>query len=79
MKLLTANRLSDGLTLWYSLTHWTEDAAHAAQTLATREGSIIPVLTPEAHGYPLEMLVREHSTCINTTAAGGNASLMTLA
>ncbi len=31
MKLLTANRLSDGLTLWYSLRHWTEDAAHATR------------------------------------------------
>ena len=55
------------------------DAAGAMQILAQREGPIVPVLTPEAHGYPLDMLVLERSTCTNTTAAGGNASLMTLA
>lgn len=31
MKLLTANRLTDGLTLWYSGTDWVEDAAQAAK------------------------------------------------
>ena len=31
MKLLTANRLTDGLTLWYSDTGWVEDAAQAAK------------------------------------------------
>ncbi len=31
MKLLTANRLTDGLTIWFSETGWVEDAAHAAQ------------------------------------------------
>ncbi len=30
MKLLTANRLTDGLTIWFSETGWVEDAAHAA-------------------------------------------------
>lgn len=31
MKLLTANRLTDGLVLWYADGGWTEDAAHAAR------------------------------------------------
>lgn len=31
MKLLTANRLTDGLTLWFSTEGWTEDAAQAAR------------------------------------------------
>lgn len=31
MKLLTANRLTDGLTLWYSGSGWVEDAAQAAK------------------------------------------------
>lgn len=31
MKLLTANRLTDGLTIWFSETGWIEDAAHAAR------------------------------------------------
>lgn len=31
MKLLTANRLQDGLTLWYGQTGWVEDGALAAQ------------------------------------------------
>jgi len=31
MKLLTANRLTDGLTLWFTDQGWSEDAAHAVQ------------------------------------------------
>ncbi|MDV6331685.1 DUF2849 domain-containing protein [Asticcacaulis sp. 201] len=31
MKLLTANRLTDGLTLWHTGTGWSEDAANAAR------------------------------------------------
>ncbi len=31
MKLLTANRLTDGLTIWFGTDGWTEDAAHAAR------------------------------------------------
>ena len=30
MKLLTANRLRDGLTVWYTGAGWAEDGAHAA-------------------------------------------------
>ena len=31
MKLLTANRLSDGITLWFAADGWVEDAACAAR------------------------------------------------
>jgi len=31
MKLLTANRLTDGLTIWYTPQGWVEDAARAAR------------------------------------------------
>ena len=47
-----------------------------------RPGPIVPVLGLRSEelaaggGYALEMLVRETSICINTAAAGGNASLM---
>ena len=47
--------------------------------LATREGALTPVA--QTHGsepIPLWRLVAERTVSINTTAAGGNASLMTL-
>ena len=53
-----------------------------SRAVASRPGPIIPVLARRAdelsvgRTYPLEMLVREVSLCINTAAAGGNASLM---
>ena len=50
------------------------------QTLAAREGPIIGVRTllPGATDIPLEALVIERSLSVNTAAAGGNASLMTI-
>lgn len=45
-------------------------------------GAIIPVYAGElrhALVYPLDSLLEEVSTSINTTAAGGNAGLMTIA
>lgn len=47
--------------------------------LAERDGALVPVIeTAEADPIPLWRLVAEHAVCVNTTAAGGNASLMTL-
>ncbi len=43
--------------------------------LAERDGPIVPVYVPP---YPLEFLVDEVSLSVNTAAAGGNASLMTI-
>ena len=49
--------------------------------LAARSGPIVPSFVPAGSqtGYQLEMLLRERVTSTNTAAAGGNASLMSLA
>jgi RHH-type transcriptional regulator, proline utilization regulon repressor / proline dehydrogenase / delta 1-pyrroline-5-carboxylate dehydrogenase len=47
--------------------------------LAAHDGGLVPVVeTSETEPVPLWRLVAERAVCINTTAAGGNASLMTL-
>ncbi len=47
--------------------------------LAARGGALVSVIeTSEDHAVPLWRLVSERALCVNTTAAGGNASLMTL-
>jgi RHH-type proline utilization regulon transcriptional repressor/proline dehydrogenase/delta 1-pyrroline-5-carboxylate dehydrogenase len=47
--------------------------------LAARPGAVISMIeTSEEIAIPLWRLVAERALCINTTAAGGNASLMTL-
>ncbi|MBE7211353.1 MAG: bifunctional proline dehydrogenase/L-glutamate gamma-semialdehyde dehydrogenase PutA [Gluconacetobacter diazotrophicus] len=52
-----------------------------AREFADRPGPIVAVheLAADAGGMMLEALMHEVSVCVNTTAAGGNASLMTLA
>lgn len=70
MKLLTANRLSDGVTIWYAAEGWVEDAAHAARLddaaaealqkeWAQRETEVVaPYLVPlRDNGSPVQ---REH-------------------
>ncbi len=51
-----------------------------AAELAARDGAIVPLHRLDANddALPLEWLMHERSVSINTTAAGGNASLMTL-
>jgi RHH-type proline utilization regulon transcriptional repressor/proline dehydrogenase/delta 1-pyrroline-5-carboxylate dehydrogenase len=47
--------------------------------LAARDGALVPVIETWAErAIPLWRLVAERAICINTAAAGGNASLMTL-
>jgi RHH-type proline utilization regulon transcriptional repressor/proline dehydrogenase/delta 1-pyrroline-5-carboxylate dehydrogenase len=49
------------------------------EAVAAKAGPIIPVHVALADGsYPLEALVRERCISTNTTAAGGNARLMTI-
>ncbi|WP_448662094.1 trifunctional transcriptional regulator/proline dehydrogenase/L-glutamate gamma-semialdehyde dehydrogenase [Sphingomonas sp. CJ20] len=61
------------------------DTLTVAQLLAQREGAIIPFQTRTREAlaagdcYVLEWLLEEVSTSINTTAAGGNATLMAVA
>ena len=57
-----------------------ERRAKVLRTLAQRPGPIVGVtaLAPGDSAVPLERLVIERSLSINTAAAGGNASLMTI-
>jgi RHH-type proline utilization regulon transcriptional repressor/proline dehydrogenase/delta 1-pyrroline-5-carboxylate dehydrogenase len=52
-----------------------EDLRALNQRLAARDGPIVPVYVAP---YPVEFLVAEVSLSVNTAAAGGNASLMTI-
>ncbi len=64
------------------LHHGTPQALHAVcQHMAQRPGAIVGVigLQPSETDIALERLVIERSLSINTAAAGGNASLMTMA
>ncbi|WP_027458672.1 bifunctional proline dehydrogenase/L-glutamate gamma-semialdehyde dehydrogenase PutA [Dechloromonas agitata] len=47
-------------------------------SVAAEDGPLIPVFTESAEGYPLYRMVVERVVSINTTAAGGNTTLMTL-
>jgi RHH-type proline utilization regulon transcriptional repressor/proline dehydrogenase/delta 1-pyrroline-5-carboxylate dehydrogenase len=57
-----------------------EELAAVQRVLSERPGPIVNVerLDPSATDLPLERLVVERALSINTAAAGGNASLMTL-
>ena len=48
-----------------------------APALASRTGALVPVIeTRTGTAIPIWRLVAERAVCVNTTAAGGNASLM---
>lgn len=53
-----------------------EELQALAVNLAERKGPIVPIYLANDRLYPAAFLVEEQVTCINTTAAGGNASLM---
>ena len=54
-------------------------ASEIKPLLAARKGALVGTIdTTEEGTIPLWRLVAERALCINTTAAGGNASLMTL-
>ncbi len=52
--------------------------ALAGELIAARDGAISPLVTTPADERLLHRLVTEKTVTINTTAAGGNASLMTM-
>ncbi len=56
------------------------DAALLRQRLAAEPGALIPVYLPDARirRYPLYRMLAERVVSVNTTAAGGNTTLMTL-
>jgi hypothetical protein len=50
----------------------------ACASLAARSGALVGLIdTNEDGAIPLWRLLAERALCVNTTAAGGNASLMT--
>jgi RHH-type proline utilization regulon transcriptional repressor/proline dehydrogenase/delta 1-pyrroline-5-carboxylate dehydrogenase len=53
-------------------------AADLRRALAARDGKRVRVVTPVGGAYPLHWLVVERAVSVNTAAAGGNATLMTL-
>jgi RHH-type proline utilization regulon transcriptional repressor/proline dehydrogenase/delta 1-pyrroline-5-carboxylate dehydrogenase len=60
-----------------------ESLRHFASELASREGAIVSLHqvdldTLRRGEAPTDLLLEERSLCINTTAAGGNASLMSI-
>ena len=70
-----------GVPMDTALHHGTPAEALAVlQALATRTGPIVTLqcLRPGERGIALERLVVERSLSVNTAAAGGNASLMTI-
>lgn len=48
------------------------------ETIAARKGAILPLITAYTHTSLFERMVTEKTVTIDTTAAGGNASLMTM-
>ena len=46
--------------------------------LAARDGARVPLIATDGHDFPLYRLATERVVSVNMTAAGGNASLMTL-
>ena len=72
------NSGAEGISLNLALVDNAE-LARLHPLLAARDGALVPVLeTSEYAPIPLWRLVAERALCVNTTAAGGNASLMTL-
>ncbi len=66
---------ADGDTVAALFAGTAEELSAFNQQMAAREGPIVPVYVEP---YPLEFLSGEFSLSVNTAAAGGNASLMTI-
>ena len=48
------------------------------QRLAALEGPLVPLVTPRDGRYDAAQLTCERTLTVNTTASGGNASLLSL-
>ena len=70
----------EGCTYPFQVALVEASTAHTLRPLlASRIGALIGMIdTTEEGVIPLWRLVAERALCVNTTAAGGNASLMTL-
>jgi RHH-type proline utilization regulon transcriptional repressor/proline dehydrogenase/delta 1-pyrroline-5-carboxylate dehydrogenase len=68
----------DGIEIHAALVQ-PQNAAELRPLLAARNGALVPVIeTGKESAVLLWRLVAERAVCVNTTAAGGNASLMML-
>ena len=80
--MLQDNALSDGAVALDAVLHHgdAESLQTVCAALARRPGPIVGVtaLQPGATDIPLERLLIERALSVNTAAAGGNASLMTI-
>ncbi|WP_371195657.1 bifunctional proline dehydrogenase/L-glutamate gamma-semialdehyde dehydrogenase PutA [Glaciecola sp. SC05] len=56
----------------------TPRAAYIARELAQRQGAILPTITARYNDNMIQRLLTEKTISIDTTASGGNTSLMTL-
>jgi RHH-type proline utilization regulon transcriptional repressor/proline dehydrogenase/delta 1-pyrroline-5-carboxylate dehydrogenase len=56
----------------------TDGAQQMRRRLAALPGPIVPLIVAGVHGYDWTRLVSERTITINTTASGGNASLLSL-
>jgi len=55
-----------------------ERKGFVSEQLAARSGAILPVISSEYYDTLINRLVTEKTVSIDTTASGGNTSLMTL-
>ncbi|MGH8684568.1 MAG: hypothetical protein ACREUM_04370, partial [Nitrosospira sp.] len=55
-----------------------DDAYRLRNELAARDGARVPLIVTDDGDFLLYRLTAERVVSVNTTAAGGNASLMTL-
>jgi RHH-type proline utilization regulon transcriptional repressor/proline dehydrogenase/delta 1-pyrroline-5-carboxylate dehydrogenase len=55
-----------------------EDAAEVRAALAAHDGALVPVIVGRDGAYDAARLVTERTLTVNTTASGGNASLLSL-
>lgn len=69
-EMLTALTGMDGVICWSEI----EDIRAIRMALAKRDGALVPLITEE--NFDHQCLVERH-VCIDTTAAGGNVSLLT--
>jgi RHH-type proline utilization regulon transcriptional repressor/proline dehydrogenase/delta 1-pyrroline-5-carboxylate dehydrogenase len=55
-----------------------DEACGLRNELAARDGPLVPLILADDEDFPLYRLVAERVVTVDTTAAGGNASLMML-
>ena len=53
-------------------------SAYVAKHLSDRQGAILPTIKAEYDDNLIQRLVTEKTVSVDTTASGGNTSLMTL-